>query len=169
MLNNKQGLNCLQTCLSILLFEDAHILSVSCCATISPLGGNTIGICLQNSREKAVDDETTFIIGNSIKKSMFWQVESVRVRPHLCPAIPIFVRPSPSSSHRTTHIVRSVRPDPPDPPDLTGRTHRTHRTLPASVLFSSCTLVCSLSITGRPSTCYLHPPSVYISIPGPRS
>ena len=40
--------------------------------------------------------------------------------PHLRPAVPIFVRPSPSSSNRTTHIVRSVRPDPPDPPDLTG-------------------------------------------------
>ena len=42
---------------------------------------------------------------------------TVRVRPHLRLAVPIFVRPSPSSSDRTTHIVRSVRPD---PPDLTG-------------------------------------------------
>ena len=38
-------------------------------------------------------------------------------RPHLCPAVPIFVWPSPYSSDWTTHMVRSVRPD---PPDLTG-------------------------------------------------
>ena len=42
---------------------------------------------------------------------------SLSGRPHLCPAVPIFVRPSPSSSNQTTHIVRSVRPD---PLDLTG-------------------------------------------------
>ena len=34
--------------------------------------------------------------------------------------VPIFVRPSLSLSDQTTHIVRSVRPDPPDPPDLTS-------------------------------------------------
>ena len=38
----------------------------------------------------------------------------VRVHPHLHPAIPIFVRPSPSSSGRTTHIIQSVWLDPPD-------------------------------------------------------
>ena len=71
----------------------------------------------------------------------------------------------PSSSSRPhLHLT-----GPPTSSGPSGRTHRTHRTLPASVLFSSCTLVCSLSITGRPSTCYLHPPSVYVSIPGPRS
>ena len=31
--------------------------------------------------------------------------------------VPIFVRTSPPSSNRTTHIIRSGRPD---PPDLTG-------------------------------------------------
>ena len=67
---------------------------------------------------------------------------------------------SPSSSGRP-----HLRPT--GPPTSSGPSGRTHRTLPASVLFSSCTLVCSLSITGRPSTCYLHPPSVYVSIPGP--
>ena len=76
-----------------------------------------------------------------------WPSPSLSGHPHLCPAIPIFVRPDhphrptgpptssdwtthivrldhphrptgpPTSSDRTTHIVWSIRPD---PPDLTG-------------------------------------------------
>ena len=43
-----------------------------------------------------------------------WPSPSSSGCPHLRPAVPIFVRLSPSSSDRTTHIVRSVQPDPPD-------------------------------------------------------
>ena len=93
---------------------------------------------------------------------LWWQphLMAVRVHPRLRPAVPIFVRPFPSSSSRP-HLRLT------GPPTSSGPSGWTHQTLLASVLFSSCTLVCSLSITGRPSTCYLHPPSVYVSIPGP--
>ena len=76
--------------------------------------------------------------------------------------VPIFVRLSPSSSSRP-HL------HPAGPPTSSGLSSWTHRTLPASVLLSSWTLICSLSITGHSSMCYLHPPSIYVSIPGPRS
>ena len=91
-----------------------------------------------------------------------WLSPSSSGRPHLRLAVPIFVRPSPSSSG-CPHL-RPARP-----PTSSGLSSRTHQTLPASVLFSSWTLVCSLSITGCSSMCYLHPPSIYVSIPGPRS
>ena len=110
-------------------------------------------------------------------------VPSVRgVCPHLRPAIPIFIQPSPSSSshpHLRPAVPIFIQPSPSSsshphlrpagPPTSSSPSGRTHRTLLASVLFSSWTLVCSLSITGCSSTCYLHPPSIYVSIPGPQS
>ena len=58
---------------------------------------------------------------------------------------------------------------PAGPPTSSGPSGWTHQTLLASVLFSSWTLVCSHSITGCSPTRDLHPPSIYVSIPGPRS
>ena len=61
---------------------------------------------------------------------------------------------SPSSSPSSPSLYPPARPTGPYWP------------VTALILFSSWTLVCSLSISGCPSTCCFHPPSVYISMPG---
>ena len=62
-LHDKQSPNRPQTLLAILALKDAYIITVKCCATISPFDGQSLSVCPYDSREETVDDETKRVIG----------------------------------------------------------------------------------------------------------
>ena len=89
-------------------------------ATKDNSGSESAAIAYDLPKPQNTHEERVSITWDDKTPSEEQMAAGVRVRPHLRPAVPIFVRPSPSSSDQTTHIVRS----PQDPPDLKiGRAH----------------------------------------------